>query len=91
MPWRRSSARAGGSSSSTSPTAGGSGPDHWQTRWERRHGYVRVVQDDWERPTPDAWTARLDESVGRAPGAVVLVAHSLGCILVARWATHPRA
>ena len=27
-----------------------SGPQHWQTLWERRHGYVRVEQHDWMRP-----------------------------------------
>jgi len=63
-----------------------SGPDHWQTLWERRHGYVRVLQEDWLQPERDAWIARLDEAVERASGAVVLVAHSLGCALVAHWA-----
>jgi predicted alpha/beta hydrolase family esterase len=27
-----------------------SGPDHWQTRWERVYGYQRVEQHDWMRP-----------------------------------------
>ena len=68
------------------PGYGDSGPEHWQTLWERRHGYVRVVQDDWERPALDAWKRRLDEAMARQDGAVVLVAHSLGCALVAHWA-----
>ena len=68
------------------PGYANSGPDHWQTRWERRHGYRRVEQDDWERPTRDAWIARLDEELASASPPVVLVAHSLGCILVAHWA-----
>ncbi|RZI94330.1 MAG: alpha/beta hydrolase, partial [Rubrivivax sp.] len=24
-----------------------SGPDHWQSRWERLHGDERVEQHDW--------------------------------------------
>ena len=26
-----------------------SGPHHWQTLWEQRHGYVRVEQHDWNQ------------------------------------------
>ena len=65
-----------------------SGPDHWQTRWERLYGYQRVEQHDWMRPLRGDWSARLDEVVVDAPGPVVLVAHSLGCILTAWWAAH---
>ena len=60
-----------------------SGPGHWQTLWEQQHGWTRVVQDDWERPVLDAWKERLAEVLGRARDPVVLVAHSLGCALVA--------
>ncbi len=63
-------------------------PGHWQTEWERLHGYQRVQQHDWMRPLRGDWTARLEEVVADAPGSVVLVAHSLGCILVAWWAAH---
>ena len=28
----------------------GSGPDHWQSRWEQLHGHLRVEQHDWQRP-----------------------------------------
>lgn len=65
------------------PGYGDSGPEHWQSAWERRHGYARVVQDDWERPELAAWTARLREAIDRVGGPVVLVAHSLGCALAA--------
>jgi len=73
-----------------------SGPDHWQSRWERRHGYLRVEQHDWMRPLRGDWVARLQDVVlerehGRpagAPARIVLVAHSLGCQLVAAWAAH---
>lgn len=62
--------------------------DHWQSRWELRHGYRRLEQNDWDRPLRGDWSARLQEMVLDAPRPVVLVAHSLGCILVAWWAAH---
>jgi uncharacterized protein len=65
------------------PGLGGSGPHHWQTYLERSFpGASRVHQDDWDRPDRDAWTERLAAAVDAAPGAV-LVAHSLGCVVVA--------
>lgn len=67
-----------------------SGPGHWQTEWERLHGYQRVQQHDWMRPLRGDWSARLEEVVADAPGEVVLAAHSLGCILTAWWAAHTR-
>jgi predicted alpha/beta hydrolase family esterase len=63
-----------------------SGPDHWQSRWERRHGYVRVQQRDWVSPERDEWVRSLERAIAAAAGPVVLVAHSLGCALVAHWA-----
>ncbi|TDV41408.1 hypothetical protein CLV71_12098 [Actinophytocola oryzae] len=47
---------------------------------------MRVEQRDWERPDRDEWVAALDDTVARATGPVVLVAHSLGCHTVAHWA-----
>ncbi len=67
-----------------------SGPGHWQTGWERLHGYRRVQQHDWMRPLRGDWSARLEEVVADAPGEVLLAAHSLGCILAAWWAAHTR-
>lgn len=65
-----------------------SGPGHWQTEWERLHGYQRVAQHDWQRPLRGDWSARLQEVLLEADAPVVLVAHSLGCILTAWWAAH---
>ncbi len=67
-----------------------SGPAHWQSRWEALHGYRRVEQHDWMRPLRGDWTARLEEVIVDTPGPVALVAHSLGCLLVAAWAAHSR-
>lgn len=81
------------SSSQTSAEAGppilivpglhNSGPQHWQTHWERAiPGAERVQQSEWSLPRLGDWTANLAEAVRRRPGAI-LVAHSLGCALVA--------
>lgn len=63
---------------------------HWQSRWEAVHGDHRVAQHEWMHPRRGDWLARLEEEVLAAPGPVALVAHSLGCILVAAWAAHSR-
>lgn len=72
----------------TVPGWTGSGPGHWQSLWERAHPrrFRRVEQADWENPRLDDWIRTLDAAVASAPGPVVLVAHSLGCIAVAHWA-----
>ena len=56
-----------------------SGPDHWQSRWERSLKTARrVVQDDWDKPDVEAWGDRILKFVSGATQPVVLVAHSLG-------------
>ena len=52
------------------------------------HGYRRVQQDDWVWPRRGDWMARLEEVVIESPRPAVLIAHSLGCLLVAAWAAH---
>ena len=65
-----------------------SGPDHWQSRWQAAHGYTRVEQHDWARPLRGDWIARLEDVVlaQKVDAPITLVAHSLGCLLVAAWA-----
>ncbi len=67
-----------------------SGPDHWQSCWERLYGYQRVEQHDWMRPLRGDWIAQLEEVLLASDNPAVLVAHSLGCIQVAAWAAHSR-
>ena len=70
------------------PGFGNSGPDHWQSLWQSAlPGCVRVEQRDWEAPIRAEWVETLDDAIGRQPAAPVLVAHSLGCLAVAHWAT----
>ena len=67
-----------------------SGPDHWQSRWERAHGYQRVEQHDWQRPLRGDWISRLEDVLLSCTEPAVLVAHSLGCLTVAAWAAHSK-
>ena len=67
-----------------------SGAAHWQSRWEALHGFRRVQQDDWLWPRRGDWLARLDEVLLEDETPAVLVAHSLGCQMVAAWAAHSR-
>jgi predicted alpha/beta hydrolase family esterase len=68
------------------PGIGNSGPDHWQSRWQTASpNYHRVMQRDWDRPQCVEWMAALEQAVARAGASARLVAHSLGCLLVAHW------
>ena len=80
------------------------GPAHWLSRWQAVHGYRRVVQHDWQRPLRGDWLMQLEEAVlaskatrstesdglaaERPAAGLTLVAHGLGCVLVAAWAAH---
>jgi predicted alpha/beta hydrolase family esterase len=49
----------------------------------------RVVQADWDGGTLDQWVNTLDRYVQSSDGPTILVAHSLGNIVVCHWAmTH---
>lgn len=61
-----------------------SGPDHWQSRWERTLKTARrVEQDNWVAPEREAWVGRIIETAVQSARPVVLVAHSLGVAAVA--------
>jgi len=73
------------------PGLGNSGAAHWQTVWEREHPqFRRVEQAEWDRPRCSEWTATLERAVAGCVRAPVLVAHSLGCLMVVRWAAETR-
>lgn len=75
----------------TIPGLYNSGPEHWQTFWEReRKDCQRVEQAEWNTPRREDWVATLEQAVSAARQPVVLAAHSLACITVAFWAAaHP--
>jgi uncharacterized protein len=74
----------------TVPGYTGSGPNHWQTLWEPALAATRAEQRDWDHPRRDEWIAALDAAISSCPAPPWLVAHSLGCIAVARWASAHR-
>ncbi|GGZ08699.1 RBBP9/YdeN family alpha/beta hydrolase [Novosphingobium colocasiae] len=69
------------------PGLDGSGPDHWQSAWERELPDARKVDlGMWDNPHRNTWVNKLNLAVHRAGKPVVLVAHSLGCLVTAWWA-----
>ncbi|TDF63669.1 RBBP9/YdeN family alpha/beta hydrolase [Cupriavidus sp. L7L] len=76
----------------TVPGLHGSGPGHWQSRWEQRFpDWQRVEQHDWSRPSLPLWAERVSEGVMRAQRVAsrgaLLVAHSFGCLAALRQAS----
>lgn len=68
------------------PGLGNSGPEHWQSHWERQDPLCeRLLQDNWDTPDCQDWVAGLDRAIGQRTAPVVLAAHSSACALVARW------
>lgn len=65
------------------PGLHGSGPDHWQTHWERALSASRVEQDDWSHADLDLWAARIASASVSDPRPAVLIAHSFGCLATA--------
>ncbi|MFU1906430.1 RBBP9/YdeN family alpha/beta hydrolase [Bordetella avium] len=70
-----------------------SGPGHWQTLWADSLPHARrLSQRDWQNPDRNAWIAALSTAVNEATAPVMLIAHSLGCLVAAALppALHPR-
>lgn len=69
------------------PGIGNSGPRHWQTLWQAAHPHWRrVPQRDWNRPVCAEWVAALDTAISECAAPPLLIAHSIGCLVVAAWA-----
>ncbi len=71
------------------PGLGSSGPEHWQTYFERQNpDFTRIQQREWDAPDRTEWVETLEQALaGEDLSQVVLIAHSLGCPTVAHWAT----
>jgi predicted alpha/beta hydrolase family esterase len=66
------------------PGLGGSGPDHWQSRWAQKLSTARLVeQGDWLQPEREAWVEKILREIDAARRPVALVGHSLGSIAAA--------
>lgn len=71
----------------TLPGLWNSGPQHWQSWWEKKHTNIRrIAHRDWNTPQRGEWVAELDAAIAACEGPPVLAAHSLSCALVAHWA-----
>jgi predicted alpha/beta hydrolase family esterase len=58
-----------------------SGPEHWQSRWQRLFpAFERIEQDDWEVPDLPRWSARVDQVRQRDRRPTLVVAHSFGSL-----------
>lgn len=58
-----------------------SGPEHWQSRWQRLFpAFERIEQDDWEVPDLARWSARVDAWRAREGRPTLIVAHSFGSL-----------
>lgn len=63
----------------------GSGPDHWQSAWQRAYPrFQRVEQDDWTWPQLERWSRRVVETALTVGEPVIVVAHSFACLATAR-------
>ena len=63
------------------PGLDGSGPEHWQSRWQRLYpAFERVEQDRWDVADLPVWSARLQEVLAQDVRPTVIVAHSFGCL-----------
>jgi hypothetical protein len=64
----------------------GSGASHWQSLWQDADPAIsRVAQRDWDHPDLREWLDCLHDHITAFNAPPVLVAHSLGCALVAHW------
>ena len=71
----------------TLPGIGGSGPQHWQSLWEKEYGFARIEQQEWVTPFRDEWVANIQKTISRHdPPKVILVGHSAVCSAIAKWA-----
>ena len=61
-----------------------SGPDHWQSRWQRLYpSFRRVEQQNWDDPHLPTWGARLDAVRAEESRPTLIVAHSFGSLTTA--------
>jgi len=68
------------------PGYGNSGPNHWQTLWQKENPeFIRIEQKDWFLPVAEEWIASIEKQVASFKENTIIVAHSLACIALALW------
>jgi uncharacterized protein len=70
------------------PGLGNSGPEHWQTYFEKSLDNIqRINQKEWDTPTCHDWVTTVETAIAdHDPSSIVLIGHSLGCTTIAHWA-----
>lgn len=69
------------------PGGGGSGPEHWHHRWAAADDRCEwVEQENWTGGSRDDWVGALDAKINESTAPVVLIAHSMACVVSAHWA-----
>ncbi len=67
---------------------GNSSPGHWQRAWaELLPNVVWLEHASWDSPDEASWLADLRRFLQQEERPVVAITHSLGCSLLAAWAT----
>lgn len=67
---------------------GNSGASHWQRCWQAEHSNCLWLEHrDWEEPQCEEWVEELQRMLQSLTRPVVIVAHSLGCLLLLEWAS----
>lgn len=69
------------------PGWNGSPANHWQSYWQQQLNARRVEQQNWSHPELNAWVSQLEYVIASSSRPVILIAHSLGCVTVAKWAS----
>ncbi|ERP30874.1 RBBP9/YdeN family alpha/beta hydrolase [Chitinivibrio alkaliphilus] len=74
----------------TLPGLGGSPPTHWQSLWEKKHGYRRIEQNPWDHVSFPHWAEKTVHTLSTLHDTpIVLIAHSMGTHVAARIASDP--
>jgi uncharacterized protein len=74
------------------PGLNGSPAGHWQHYWASQDKNAELVeQEDWARPVLADWLHALEARIEASAPGVIIVAHSLGCALVAALSGRPAA
>jgi predicted alpha/beta hydrolase family esterase len=69
------------------PGLGNSGPQHWQSIWEKQFNFTRIEQKDWDTPVREDWVTTINTEIQKHDaGNIILVGHSLACTTIAYWA-----
>ncbi len=58
-----------------------SGPEHWQSYWQRRTPvFQRIIQRRWDEPDIEHWVHAIVRLLAAGDGPAVLIGHSLGAL-----------